>query len=654
MSVHAPRPESHPTGRPSGPSHGSRPDQAAGTGRPRGGAGSGGGPVHMGVTPTSLDHVAGKLDHTAQRLHGVAQGIGGIGVGPSSFGVIGQAFAGSTGQHLHQAQTLTTHAAENVGHAATATRTTAGDYQDVEDHNTSTFTGVKPDHGPIPDPVGSNGTAPSLAGAGAPPVRSAPTVRGNGDGNGGGGSTSTAAATPASTPFTYHPAASSSSGGGHHASGAGGGGDRPPSGPDRSNTGHYAPGRGKRKPARDDNEADAPPSKKGKGRADDNAPPPRRSRRNQGDEPELPMNDRVDRLTDHRGGTGGGWALGNGYNHHADLTGPNGPVRVGGRGADHPTDNENIDYGRTNVHHQGVEPQTFHPEPPPPGVHPPRRIQPHHGESTSSYVSHDVMDQFAGRRDQFPGQNQVMGGSATEAMQASGMHVDPNTSRDWMHAHGFASGGEDHRDPNQMDNLPTAGEHGANIRHLQWEDAVRERGAEALGVVPTTVTPTNPINPDLHVYGGLDYTYHSPDDPNLSHTIPIDTTDPQMPRTADQGYVRQQMQVDTAYMTMHHLQNQGENLGDYDPNLPGMMGNWQQQNMPPGVPVHPPESAYHPAEDHLPHDHQGPLTPTGGWDGWDGQRTPTPSPSGTEQGPGISTQLGGLGLDDDRMSVDDD
>jgi RHS repeat-associated protein len=172
----------HSPSRPPSEHEGGRSPHPNEDGTPGGGSGQ-----KLGLTPSSLDNAASKLDHTSQQLHGVAQGIGGINVGPQSFGLIGQGFAGNTSQHLHKTQNLTAHAADNVGHAATATKHTAEDYRNTEEHNSQVFGSINPEGRPAPHPSGGTSTAPSSAHEpSAPPVHQPPTTHHDGEGSGGG------------------------------------------------------------------------------------------------------------------------------------------------------------------------------------------------------------------------------------------------------------------------------------------------------------------------------------------------------------------------------------------------------------------------------------------------------------------------------------
>jgi hypothetical protein len=513
-------------GQPSGPSHTSAgPD--VGT-SPSGG--------HFGVEPDKLDSMAGKLGQTSEKLGGLSSSFDRLDFGARSFGVVGQGFAGPARQHVRHAKQLTDKVGESVSQASAGTKTVAQKYRDTDADAAKMLTDS-----------------------------------GSGHGSGGGGTVH--APPPVSTSHTGGFGPSSGFGQTGGIAGSSGGG-RPPRKPGGNQPvkGHY------------DDKPDT--NRKRKRAADDAGPPPRKSGRLAGDGPEVPFDDRAG-MPPRPGG--GGFVFGDGNSHHATLSGPNGPVTVHGPQPTHgPTGHngsENVNYGQVNVHHQGVEQQQFHPQPPPPGVQPPNFSPAHPGQPSSSYVSQDVMGQFAGRRDEFPTQNQVMGGSANHAMQSAGMHVDPNTQRDWTHGHGFASGGEDHLNPNQPNNL-TTGEHGANMRHNQFENAVRNQGTNMMGVVPTTAAPTNPVDPAHNVYGGLDYTRHSPFDPNLAHTAHtahIDTTDPQMPRHADQHYVGRQEEVNNAWAVTGMLDDQGYDVNQLHPGMGQQLNNWNRQHYNPDM-----------------------------------------------------------------------
>ncbi|GDY29213.1 hypothetical protein [Gandjariella thermophila] len=210
-----------------------------GSGRPHDSTGPGG--KRVGVNTDSLHRVAGNLDHTSRELHSIAAGISGINVGPTSFGLLGQGFAVGTSQHLHNTQAATSHAAKNVGLAATATRKTAEDYRGVEDHNANTFHGINPDGRPAPNPHGGDGTAPSSAGTTTPsgyhapkdPPGAAPTTPRH-DNPAGGGTHQ-----PPTLPTSASPATTRSSTGTRRGKGPAktGGGKKPsdPPGPSKNN-----------------------------------------------------------------------------------------------------------------------------------------------------------------------------------------------------------------------------------------------------------------------------------------------------------------------------------------------------------------------------------------------------------------------------------
>jgi hypothetical protein len=491
---------------------------------------------HFGVDPDRLDSMAGKLGQTSHKLTGLSSSLDRMNFGPQSYGLVGQGFTGPASQHVRQAKQLTDKVSVNVSHAETGTKNVAQNYRNTDDNAGKLVTAA-------------------------------------GDGNHASGGTTHAPQPVASTSKSGGGGYSYASGSGSGGAGSSGGG-RPPRKPggNQPPNGHYddkPDPKGKRKRTDEDDAAEQ-------------QPPPRRSRRNADQEPEFAMQDNAGMPA--RPG-GGGFVLGNGAYHYADLDGPHGPVRVYGphgplpHDPNRPTGSENVNYGQVNVHHEGVNPQQFNPQPPRPGALPPNFGPPRdftQGASTS-HVTQDVMGEFAGRRHEFPSQNQVMGGSANHAMQHGGMHTDPDTGRDWMHLQGYSSGGEDHRNPNVSDNLIT-GEHGANMRHNQFENSIRNQGTSMMGAVPVTAVPTNPVNPATHTYGGLDFTTHSPLDPNRANTTHIDTTDPQMPRRADQDYVGRQEEVNQSWNIMGDLRDQGHNLNDYHPGMQGDMAAWDQKH----------------------------------------------------------------------------
>ncbi|MEW1721478.1 hypothetical protein [Streptomyces sp. NPDC093109] len=95
-----------------------------------------------------------------------------------------------------------------------------------------------------------------------------------------------------------------------------------------------------------------------------------------------------------------------------------------------------------------------------------------------SYTSRDTMAgvPHGPRR---PDQNTVMGGSASDAMKASGVHPGGTTS--WLHAaaawhHGDAV----HGTPQRADNL-VAGTQATNMEHLRWESALSEPARDDKG-----------------------------------------------------------------------------------------------------------------------------------------------------------------------------
>jgi hypothetical protein len=279
---------------------------------------------------------------------------------------------------------------------------------------------------------------------------------------------------------------------------------------------------------------------------------------------------------------GGGFALGNGYSSNATFQGPGGPRSTGMPSVALPGASETIDYGWFAVHHQGVAPQTFPAArlggpvgPTPPGV------MPLGSEPTSSFVTPDVMAAFAGRRDDtraFPPQGQVMGNmSARQAMINSGVPVVPDQQYDWLHRHRFAHGGMDHLQPQTQDNL-VSGTHGANIRHLTLENAV-SYATEMTGVVPTSTMLHQPIDPGNHVYGSMDYSIHSPYDPNIALRSSIALNDPQMPRRNDQQYANQGVERHMAWSTVHMLiENGAMTPDDLEPDGARQYQGWLQQH----------------------------------------------------------------------------
>jgi hypothetical protein len=148
VNLHVPHPGTGHVPRPAKPAAPYRPEPPSGGHGEHGTANPHGSPKgpHIGVAPSSLDDHATGLGHLSQRLRDVAAGVGGIGVGSRSFGLVGQAFAGGAGDHLRQARHLTGRVADNVDHAATATRHTAHSYRDVEAENARAFREVDRGH----------------------------------------------------------------------------------------------------------------------------------------------------------------------------------------------------------------------------------------------------------------------------------------------------------------------------------------------------------------------------------------------------------------------------------------------------------------------------------------------------------------------------
>ncbi|ASO22169.1 Putative deoxyribonuclease RhsC [Actinoalloteichus hoggarensis] len=303
------------------------------------------------------------------------------------------------------------------------------------------------------------------------------------------------------------------------------------------------------------------------GGCDSSAPPPKRSRRNQNQPPEIPYDDRAGEPA--RPG-GGGFALPNGHRDSAVLTGWDGRRHRVERtdqdppGSASPGERENQNYGRFRVDHEVDESQRFDTRPQDPSAPPPRHGTTDSGLPASAYVSQQEIDRFAGRRDQFPSQNQTMGGSASDAARHSGPTYD--SPYHWNHKQPAANGGIDHRNPQQPDNM-VAGTAGANYRHLNLEDAGRNVGVPMNGVSVSTYIPDLPINAGTNSYADATYRFHSAANPNMRYDYKIDLQDPQMPRQANAGYAERQAYVDQAMFTMSHLKQAGANLDEFHPGM---------------------------------------------------------------------------------------
>lgn len=456
----------------------------------------------------------------------------------------------------------------------------ATSHEDNEESVTSRFRGINdPKDGPSSHAVGT-----STAGkAGSSSASSSAAAKGKGR------AIDSAGSRPKST----------SSGGG--VSGDAGGDDPKRPGGNPLGNSHTAPTKiSKRKRGNDDEDANTP-NKSARTSADPS--PPRRATRQTA--PMKGMTEQeVTALIGGRAGEparpgGGGFVLSNGSGHSAVLTGADGqPVALtthrpsasdshsssssdGSADSSRPSGSESIGYNQMTVSHDGVNPQQRNPVAPNPNAQGPRNVGVggHSGGMSSHYVSQDVVNSWTGR-ERSVGQGTVMGGSAKDAMHASGQGTHENSTVDWMHGLAHSSGGPDHVDPQTMENLPTAGEHGANMRHNVWEKAVQNEGTSMHGAVPHSAQPTDPINQQNHVFRNLNYTTHSPYEPGLAHTESINTLNPTMPRQADYGYAGRQQEANSAMQTMHMLGQNGEDLNSYHPGLHDTVAGYGDRNQP--------------------------------------------------------------------------
>ncbi|WP_328496734.1 hypothetical protein OHS59_31545 [Streptomyces sp. NBC_00414] len=145
----------------------------------------------------------------------------------------------------------------------------------------------------------------------------------------------------------------------------------------------------------------------------------------------------------------------------------------------------------------------------------------------TSYATRDSMAGVPARRQ--PGQNTVMGGSASNAMRAAGHH--PGAPSSWLHGSAAWSHGDPaHGTPQRRDNL-FAGTQATNMEHLRHESAISDPapgvsgGIDVLGAPITQIGLRNRLGPN-NVYGQAEYSVHSPYDPQDSYRRRLNPLDP--------------------------------------------------------------------------------------------------------------------------------
>jgi hypothetical protein len=170
-------------------------------------------------------------------------------------------------------------------------------------------------------------------------------------------------------------------------------------------------------------------------------------------------------------------------------------------------------------------------------------------------TSYGTVDSSTGRpRRRDPDQNDVMGGSASDAMRAVGRHPGGDVS--WLHgAAAWSQGDPVHGTPQRAGNL-FAGTQNTNMAHLRRESWVTGRGANMVGAPITQISLAGPRGGN--VYDRATYSVRSPYDPlnDRSHMAldPRDTRPVgQRPELPSRREIHRSMDRDAARWTMNAL-----------------------------------------------------------------------------------------------------